>query len=200
MILGIDVGGTFTDFVLLDDAGRIRSHKLLTSVRDQSKSILQGIADLEVGQEATVVHGATVATKPNAVQQTLAPQAVAQAQALTLTEPVQGTVVATGLPVNVPPAPTAQNPSPQRPIPQGVKLTKKGLPAICVITRIIMPANVDLVIISILFRGPFVTQALAGCYAIAASESMLPPVPESGRVGATLAPARAVPGDRPRRC
>jgi N-methylhydantoinase A len=62
MILGIDVGGTFTDFVLLDDAGQVRIHKLLTSVHDQSQSILQGIDDLEVGPEATVVHGATVAT------------------------------------------------------------------------------------------------------------------------------------------
>jgi N-methylhydantoinase A len=62
MILGIDVGGTFTDFVLLDDAGRVRIHKLLTSARDQSISILQGIADLEAGPETTVVHGATVAT------------------------------------------------------------------------------------------------------------------------------------------
>ncbi|MFN2169104.1 MAG: hydantoinase/oxoprolinase N-terminal domain-containing protein, partial [Anaerolineae bacterium] len=62
MILGIDVGGTFTDFVLLDDAGRVGIHKLLTSARDQSISILQGIADLEAGPETTVVHGATVAT------------------------------------------------------------------------------------------------------------------------------------------
>jgi N-methylhydantoinase A len=62
MILGVDVGGTFTDFVLLDDAGRIRIHKLLTSARDPSLAILQGIADLEIGAGATVVHGATVAT------------------------------------------------------------------------------------------------------------------------------------------
>jgi N-methylhydantoinase A len=62
MILGIDVGGTFTDFVLLDDAGRVRIHKLLTSARDQSVAILQGIADLGAGPETTVVHGATVAT------------------------------------------------------------------------------------------------------------------------------------------
>jgi N-methylhydantoinase A/oxoprolinase/acetone carboxylase beta subunit len=34
MILGIDAGGTFTDFVLLDGAGRVRMHKLLTSARD----------------------------------------------------------------------------------------------------------------------------------------------------------------------
>ena len=44
MILGIDVGGTFTDFCLLDDAGRVSIHKLLTSARDQSEAILQGIA------------------------------------------------------------------------------------------------------------------------------------------------------------
>ena len=62
MILGIDVGGTFTDFVLLDDAGQVSIHKLLTSARDPSAAILQGIADLEAGPETTVVHGATVAT------------------------------------------------------------------------------------------------------------------------------------------
>jgi N-methylhydantoinase A len=62
MILGIDVGGTFTDFVLLDDAGRVCIHKLLTTARDQSVAILQGMADMEVGLETVVVHGATVAT------------------------------------------------------------------------------------------------------------------------------------------
>lgn len=62
MILGIDVGGTFTDLVLLDDAGQVSIHKLLTSARDPSVAILQGIADLNAGLEATVVHGATVAT------------------------------------------------------------------------------------------------------------------------------------------
>jgi N-methylhydantoinase A len=62
VILGIDVGGTFTDFCLLDDAGLVRIHKLLTSARDQSVAILQGIADLDVRIEATVVHGATVVT------------------------------------------------------------------------------------------------------------------------------------------
>jgi N-methylhydantoinase A len=62
MLLGIDVGGTFTDFVLLDDAGRVRIHKLLTSARDPSIAILEGIADLEARPETTVIHGATVAT------------------------------------------------------------------------------------------------------------------------------------------
>jgi len=62
MLLGIDVGGTFTDFVLQDDAGQVHVHKLLTSARDPSVAILQGIADLDAGPEAVVVHGATVAT------------------------------------------------------------------------------------------------------------------------------------------
>ncbi len=62
MILGVDVGGTFTDLVFLDGAGRVRIHKLLTSARDPSQAILQGIADLGAGPEAAVVHGATVAT------------------------------------------------------------------------------------------------------------------------------------------
>ncbi len=62
MILGVDVGGTFTDFVLLDDAGQVSIHKLLTSARDPSLAILQGITDLEAGPGTTVVHGATVAT------------------------------------------------------------------------------------------------------------------------------------------
>jgi len=62
VILGIDVGGTFTDLVLLDGAGRVRIHKLLTSARDPSVAILQGIEDLDTGPEAVVVHGATVAT------------------------------------------------------------------------------------------------------------------------------------------
>jgi len=62
MILGIDVGGTFTDFALLDGAGRVSIHKLLTSARDPSLAILEGIADLGAGPDTTVVHGATVAT------------------------------------------------------------------------------------------------------------------------------------------
>jgi N-methylhydantoinase A len=62
MILGVDVGGTFTDFVLLNETGQVSIHKLLTSARDPSIAILQGIGDLEAGPETVVVHGATVAT------------------------------------------------------------------------------------------------------------------------------------------
>ncbi len=62
MILGIDVGGTFTDFVLLDEVGRVRIHKLVTTARDPSLAILEGIDELQAGLQTAIVHGATVAT------------------------------------------------------------------------------------------------------------------------------------------
>lgn len=62
MLLGVDVGGTFTDLVLLDDVGWVRIFKLLTSARDPSEAIVQGIAAIGAGPDTAVVHGATVAT------------------------------------------------------------------------------------------------------------------------------------------
>ena len=62
MWLGIDTGGTFTDFVLFD--GRELSvHKVLSTPHAPEEAILQGIADLGVDLEGLqVVHGSTVAT------------------------------------------------------------------------------------------------------------------------------------------
>ena len=62
MILGIDAGVTFPGFYLLDGEGRVRIQKLLTSTREPWDGIRKGIADRDVGIEATVVHGATVAS------------------------------------------------------------------------------------------------------------------------------------------
>ncbi|TAK86187.1 MAG: hydantoinase/oxoprolinase family protein [Betaproteobacteria bacterium] len=67
MRIGIDVGGTFTDFVLLDDeTGASRSHKCLTTPRDPAQAIVEGLAALarEVpgcieGLEE-VIHGTTL--------------------------------------------------------------------------------------------------------------------------------------------
>ncbi|HEY5900570.1 MAG TPA: hydantoinase/oxoprolinase family protein, partial [Burkholderiales bacterium] len=48
MRIGIDVGGTFTDFVLLDDAtGASRTYKCLTTPRDPAQAIIDGLAALE---------------------------------------------------------------------------------------------------------------------------------------------------------
>ena len=60
--LGVDTGGTFTDFVWLDEDGRVRAHKLLSSPNDPAQSILSGVQLLGVPQDAGVVHGSTVAT------------------------------------------------------------------------------------------------------------------------------------------
>lgn len=58
---GIDTGGTFTDFVRLED-GRLRVHKQLSTPDDPSRAVLAGIEFLGVPEAAAVVHGSTVAT------------------------------------------------------------------------------------------------------------------------------------------
>ena len=45
MLLGVDTGGTFTDFVLIGDS-QLRLHKVLSTPEDPSAAIEQGIAEL----------------------------------------------------------------------------------------------------------------------------------------------------------
>ena len=61
MRIGIDTGGTFTDFVRLDQHG-LSVHKLRTTPDDQSRAILEGLETLGADEGADVVHGSTVAT------------------------------------------------------------------------------------------------------------------------------------------
>lgn len=64
-VIGIDVGGTFTDLVALDEAtGRITIAKAPTTPGDQSRGILDGLDALDVALERidTIAHGTTVAT------------------------------------------------------------------------------------------------------------------------------------------
>ncbi len=65
--LGCDIGGTFTDFVLLDDeTGAISINKCLTTPRDPSDAVEQGILELEeqapqfVDNLEEVIHGTTL--------------------------------------------------------------------------------------------------------------------------------------------
>ena len=60
-LVGIDVGGTFTDFIFLRD-GEVHVHKEPTTPRDQSIAIGEGIAKLGVSQDAFIIHGTTTAT------------------------------------------------------------------------------------------------------------------------------------------
>jgi N-methylhydantoinase A len=77
ILIGIDVGGTFTDFVVLDAAG-LRVHKIATTPADQSQAIVAGLAALGIElspdgstvsdstthaeAKVQIVHGMTVAT------------------------------------------------------------------------------------------------------------------------------------------
>ena len=64
--LGVDVGGTFTDFIGVDDDGRVHVHKQLTTPADPSESVLDGTSALaERGALALdrlerIVHGTTL--------------------------------------------------------------------------------------------------------------------------------------------
>lgn len=67
MRLGIDVGGTFTDFVLLDDAtGQVKTYKCLTTPHDPSDAMEEGIRGLEkqapdyLKQLEEIIHGTTL--------------------------------------------------------------------------------------------------------------------------------------------
>jgi N-methylhydantoinase A len=60
--LGVDTGGTFTDFVRLDENGRFHIHKQLSTPHDPAAAILSGIDQLAIPPEDEVVHGSTVAT------------------------------------------------------------------------------------------------------------------------------------------
>jgi N-methylhydantoinase A len=59
-ILGVDVGGTFTDAVLLEN-GRIRTAKVLTAAR-QEESVLAASLEVGAAQVERFAHGTTVAT------------------------------------------------------------------------------------------------------------------------------------------
>ena len=60
--LGVDTGGTFTDFVWLDPTGQLRLHKQRSTPHDPSEAIWAGIEQNEIGEETAVIHGSTVAT------------------------------------------------------------------------------------------------------------------------------------------
>ena len=66
--IGIDVGGTFTDFTLLHADGRVGFHKVASTPADPSEAIAHGIAELLAKEDtspaevAHVGHGTTVAT------------------------------------------------------------------------------------------------------------------------------------------
>jgi len=60
--IGIDTGGTFTDFVILRDDGAVVSFKLRSDPSSPAKVILAGLRGIAAPSRTEVVHGSTVAT------------------------------------------------------------------------------------------------------------------------------------------
>jgi N-methylhydantoinase A len=67
--IGVDIGGTFTDFAVIDDSsGKVAIHKQLTTPDDPSVSVLEGCRTLLKSQDIgienveAIVHGTTLVT------------------------------------------------------------------------------------------------------------------------------------------
>ena len=67
--LGIDIGGTFTDFALLDQAGqKLAIHKQLTTPLDPSAAVIDGIQEVlkknnvPISDVSVIAHGTTLVT------------------------------------------------------------------------------------------------------------------------------------------
>lgn len=68
-IIGVDIGGTFTDIVSYmapqgstTVAGQLHVHKVPSTPHDPAQGLLAGIAGVQVAPENVIVHGSTVAT------------------------------------------------------------------------------------------------------------------------------------------
>jgi N-methylhydantoinase A len=66
--LGVDVGGTFTDLVLVSPGGVTRTRKVLSTTADYAQAIIAGVrelttlADIPARDIGEIIHGTTVAT------------------------------------------------------------------------------------------------------------------------------------------
>ena len=70
--IGVDVGGTFTDFFLVSDKGDFIMHKTLSTPKDSSEGFITGLKEIAeilnllecdfIDNIDTIVHGTTVST------------------------------------------------------------------------------------------------------------------------------------------
>lgn len=61
VIIGVDTGGTFTDFIYKKD-GKWQIYKLLSTPENPAIAVLNGIKDIAGDKPKTITHGSTVAT------------------------------------------------------------------------------------------------------------------------------------------
>ena len=69
--IGVDIGGTFTDIVLWDEArNQLTFDKLLTTPDDPSRAVLEGIvrvldgAGIMAADLTSIIHGTTLSRMP----------------------------------------------------------------------------------------------------------------------------------------
>ncbi len=65
MAIGVDVGGTFTDIISIDESGSVKTGKVPTSVGDQSEAFMAGLTSLgheNLAPIDLISHGTTVGT------------------------------------------------------------------------------------------------------------------------------------------
>ena len=67
--LGVDIGGTFTDFTLVDDSSRdVATEKRLTTPDDPSRAVIEGVTailaanEIRIGDVSAIIHGTTLVT------------------------------------------------------------------------------------------------------------------------------------------
>ncbi len=61
-IIGVDTGGTFTDFIYKADNGKWGVYKLLSTPHNPAEAVLEGIGRIAKTDKYKVIHGSTVAT------------------------------------------------------------------------------------------------------------------------------------------
>ena len=70
-IVGVDVGGTFTDLIFLDEkTGEVRIAKVPSTPENQAFGVLNALSmsDIHLPEVDTIIHGTTVTT--NAILET----------------------------------------------------------------------------------------------------------------------------------
>ena len=66
--IGIDIGGTFTDIVFMDENGQVLTKKISSSVENYAEAIVEGLDQVFKAHEISgadvveVLHGTTVAS------------------------------------------------------------------------------------------------------------------------------------------
>ncbi|WP_022670016.1 hydantoinase/oxoprolinase family protein [Hippea alviniae] len=61
-IIGVDTGGTFTDFIFKTDDGKWGVYKVLSTPHNPAEAVLEGISHVAKKGKFKVIHGSTVAT------------------------------------------------------------------------------------------------------------------------------------------